>query len=483
MRNARFKNRLILLLLLAASCNSSRRHESKLSDSENNSYLSMSMADILASQGESLLVELSEKSINNGDRDLPSHTETDGKSTHIDFFEHDISISGTPREIGSITIQASERRGFRDGSDPIARKEKRVSYKENETERLKADIAQDKTAIKEISQKNADQAAAAQASLSGVMEEAIAQHNQKIQTLTASSQELSEQVHGPQPEFQTPRDSVPGAKLYHAQAYRNLVAIEVAKDTSATRTTREKFIEFADTSIVLADEAYHGLGEDLGDFYVNLSLRMLDVALTFTPGIGFGYDLYQIAMGKDVTGTILSTFDRSFIAATIFVPTLAAKPLRKLASTLGRLSKKGIKGTEELAGIFKNVDEVEAVFESARKGEWSKVIGRGLRPGSLADEGMSNLRNKFRHDKGIPRDWGFEKSKDPDGISFFKPGTLKADEIRVMPGKPSNPYPNSQQSYVTWKRDGKWLDKGGTPLPDNRRPEAHILLDEFKYKD
>ena len=90
--------------------------------------------------------------------------------------------------------------------------------------------------------------------------------------------------------------------------------------------------------------------------------------------------------------------------------------------------------------IFSNVDKVEDFLKSAdeiaesgiaikelrrsaKKGEWSKVVDSGLKPGKLVDDGMSSLRNKMRTDKGIPDSWDFSPAKDPDGISFHRPGT------------------------------------------------------------
>jgi hypothetical protein len=199
-------------------------------------------------------------------------------------------------------------------------------------------------------------------------------------------------------------------------------------------------------------------------------------ASMFTPW-GFVKDVYEAIEGKEFySGIELTVLERTLaiVGATTGGGYSRIKAVRgRVSGIIEKISKSGDQAA----------DAARRIADSAKNGAWSKVVESGLKPGKLVEEGMSPLRTKLRQDKGIPDSWEFGPAKDADGISFHKPGTFKADEVRIMPGKPTNPYPNSQVPYVTWKRNGQWLDKDGGILPDNMRPEAHIPLDDFKYKD
>lgn len=90
------------------------------------------------------------------------------------------------------------------------------------------------------------------------------------------------------------------------------------------------------------------------------------------------------------------------------------------------------------------------------------------------------LQDQFRLNKGIPGNWTSKPSKKGDGIIFHEPNNPHTD-VRVMPGKPNSQYPNSRKPYVEVKKNGRYQDKDGNPLPNNQSEDAHISLDEFEF--
>jgi hypothetical protein len=65
-------------------------------------------------------------------------------------------------------------------------------------------------------------------------------------------------------------------------------------------------------------------------------------------------------------------------------------------------------------------------------------------------------------------------------VWYYDP-TNKGNAIRVMPGRPSSLYPNSQAPYVRWQFNGQPLDVNGNVLPTKFSPDAHIPLQDFRF--
>jgi len=82
--------------------------------------------------------------------------------------------------------------------------------------------------------------------------------------------------------------------------------------------------------------------------------------------------------------------------------------------------------------------------------------------------------------KNVPKDWKQVPSKKGDGTKYVDPKN-KHNDVRVQKGKPENTYPSQQKDYVTWKRNGQYMDKNGNSVP-RESPEAHIPIDEFDFK-
>jgi RHS repeat-associated protein len=81
--------------------------------------------------------------------------------------------------------------------------------------------------------------------------------------------------------------------------------------------------------------------------------------------------------------------------------------------------------------------------------------------------------------EGIPPDWVASPTKGAGGTKYVDP-TNPGNSVRVMPGNPKSPYPNSQKPYVRWQKNGQALDKNGNVVAKNT-PDAHIPEDEFHF--
>lgn len=82
--------------------------------------------------------------------------------------------------------------------------------------------------------------------------------------------------------------------------------------------------------------------------------------------------------------------------------------------------------------------------------------------------------------ENIPKNWEKIPSKKGDGVKYVDP-KKSGNEVRVQRGNPTSSNAGQRQDYVTWKRNGHYLDKYGNEVP-RRSLESHIPIDEFKFK-
>ncbi len=84
----------------------------------------------------------------------------------------------------------------------------------------------------------------------------------------------------------------------------------------------------------------------------------------------------------------------------------------------------------------------------------------------------------------IPGHWTAKPSSKNGGTNYVNP-TNTNDRVRVMPGTPSSPRPESQRPYVVHQRNGRFVDKHGQPIGGanpGQTPEAHIPYEEFIFR-
>jgi len=99
--------------------------------------------------------------------------------------------------------------------------------------------------------------------------------------------------------------------------------------------------------------------------------------------------------------------------------------------------------------------------------------------GGLAERGFRPPPGTRVRPSGIPGEWKVRPTKKGNGVLYSDPKN-PGNSVRVMPGKQSSPYPNSQKPYVRWQKDGQALDQNGNPVPKTT-PSAHIPLGNFKF--
>jgi hypothetical protein len=81
--------------------------------------------------------------------------------------------------------------------------------------------------------------------------------------------------------------------------------------------------------------------------------------------------------------------------------------------------------------------------------------------------------------EGIPEGWRIRPTEGEGGVWYVDPRN-PGNAVRVMPGNPNSPYPNSRVPYVRWQRNGQALDAAGNVVP-KKSPEAHIPLEDFRF--
>ncbi|MEW5251793.1 RHS repeat-associated core domain-containing protein [Microbulbifer sp. 2201CG32-9] len=81
--------------------------------------------------------------------------------------------------------------------------------------------------------------------------------------------------------------------------------------------------------------------------------------------------------------------------------------------------------------------------------------------------------------RGVPSNWVVRQSRHGGGKRFVDPNNPH-NSVRVQPGDPSSPYPNSQNPYVRLNLNGQYRDIYGNPGP-SRSPDTHIPLSEFVF--
>ena len=112
----------------------------------------------------------------------------------------------------------------------------------------------------------------------------------------------------------------------------------------------------------------------------------------------------------------------------------------------------------------------------------TRVTPRGLGAQNFQQQG-----NQLRRKLGIPDNWVMKPTKKGGGVRFIDPNNPN-NNVRVMPGNPESAFANSRQPYVIRYKNGAPVDKNGNAIPSstganqNRSPDLHVPLTEFKFK-
>lgn len=125
----------------------------------------------------------------------------------------------------------------------------------------------------------------------------------------------------------------------------------IAKQDGPRRQEQEALTLFADASFDSADGYYSSGQLSQGDASVSLGLAAVDTALSMTPGVGWGRDIYEAVSGRNlITGDSLDTTDRVFAV------------IGAVTGGIGSKAKIGYKGV--MAGI-KALDKIHDAGKAA----------------------------------------------------------------------------------------------------------------------
>ncbi len=98
---------------------------------------------------------------------------------------------------------------------------------------------------------------------------------------------------------------------------------------------------------------------------------------------------------------------------------------------------------------------------------------------SSSDGPMLPGGGRLERPLGIPGDWQVMMSQKQGGVIYVNPNNSN-DQVRVMPGDPSSPYPHRQRPYVIDQNWGAFVTRDGRRIDGPRpghEPDAHIPYD------
>ena len=124
---------------------------------------------------------------------------------------------------------------------------------------------------------------------------------------------------------------------------------------------------------------------------------------------------------------------------------------------------------------------VKAVRTGARASDAAASTAQVARKATqeAPKKGVARVVSSLPRPVGLPESWLAKPSKKGGGTKYHSPGNPH-HSVRVMPGNPDSPFPNSRKPYVRHVNNGRSLDAHGRPV-DVTTAEAHIPLDQFEW--
>lgn len=241
----------------------------------------------------------------------------------------------------------------------------------------------------------------------------------------------------------------------------------IAEQDGPRRKEQEALTLFADASFDSADGYYSDGQLSQGDASMSLGLAAVDMALSMTPGVGWGKDIYEAVSGKNlVTGELLGTRDRVFAvigAVTAGIGSKATIGYKGAMAGITALDKihdagKAAEGLSDATKATSRIleranrvgpiktpygDAVQEISEKAVKAREKVDTGSTLYRIGKRGSSETGLRAQF---------WALEHPSSPgyggrygipqkhlDGTDFLETATLKSDSPFVTRTAPPSP--------------------------------------------
>ena len=295
----------------------------------------------------------------------------------------------------------------------------------------------------------------------------------------------------------TPED----LRVKEAREYNNFANQFVESKPNGTVDSSRKLIALSEKALDIAEQANNAGDTDSGGDYTDIGLALTDAAISFIPVVGWANDVVQAVSGVNpITGEELDSFDRTMATLGALSGGILSKfgKAKKIAKILDDVSdsseivndgnelkkslekaKDFVDSVRDIPGLPDDPEKVKNLFKSANNGKWN-VVFDNIQPSNFINN--PRMMKKLRQDTGIPGNWDETITQDGKGLRFAKPGTNRADELRIMPPNQNLQYETSKVSNVRLKKDGKWRDKDGNVV-DRRSDESHIPFERFDFPD
>jgi hypothetical protein len=206
---------------------------------------------------------------------------------------------------------------------------------------------------------------------------AALEHNKKVDEIFSikEQQEIREEKSKKENNFlqKTPPSTEEGHTIELLVNYSNY-AQTIVENSSQYQFQRRELVNTANIAIKVADQSFAIGDNDEGYVASHIATQLLDLAISFTPGVGWGKDIYEAATGRNlVTHEKLDNFSWSVA--------IVGAVTGGIGSKIGKAIKvlKGIARSAEVAQDVKKVDKVYEVAEAAsvlvkNKKEASEIV-------------------------------------------------------------------------------------------------------------
>ena len=197
--------------------------------------------------------------------------------------------------------------------------------------------------------------------------------NLKFEAVKAEVVELTEAVEQSNKSFHTSDRSVHGRRVDQAKAYRDYVHDSIEATKGPKIKQQRQLVTIADVGLEVADESFGVMNIEEGELALGIAYEALDFALSITPGVGIGKDLFEVMTGHNlVTGIELSSFELTIGMASIATlglgkPIVAiSKVAHVVTATAVKLAKKAKTQVVSRAVLRVSVDAYTAAAKFTR---------------------------------------------------------------------------------------------------------------------